>query len=543
MVKMQTNSVSLNAWAPTMSYPMPITGASCVVRVGGGNPGFVYCIGGNTTAGPSGVETNSVFFAPLSTGGGISGGWTSTTSYPPGGIAITSCVIPTMPAQGFVYCIGGRHAGGTITPDVFFAQVSASGVSAWSLTTSYPTPVAAESCVVYSGFIYCIGGTPDGTSFTNNVYFASLSPSGIGSWMQTAPYPRGIRLQSCVVDSGFVYCIAGLSGGASINDVFFAQLSPNGIAGSWSSTMSYPIATNGQSCVTDSGLVYCIGNNNPNVFLASLSPSGGIIYGPWTGTSPYPTSIIGTSCAVNGGFVYCVGGYDNTLGRVTNAVNFASHTMDMSTTTVMCNPNPVVVNQPTLCTATVADSSGPGPPAMPTGTVTFTPGGSCTLAGTGPGPTATCSVSITPTAAGSLTVSLIYSGDSGHTTSRSSITVTVNLRTTSPVVTCEPSMGMAGDIGTAGDPQVCTVTVTDVSPGTTSTPTGTVSFTYFGPASGSFNTTSCTLNGGLCRVTFTPDGAPGNSITGSYSGDAVHDVSSGTASAQATAAGGVWENN
>src|SRR2546429_3742642 len=118
--------------------------------------------------------------------------------------------------------MGGDMASGFGTPNgftnvVYFAPLSSSGVGSWSSATSYPLNVISPSCVVGSGFAYCIGGdtathSPFGgtfTGFTSAVYFASLSSSGLGSWASTTSYPTVIYTQSCALDSGFVYCIGG----------------------------------------------------------------------------------------------------------------------------------------------------------------------------------------------------------------------------------------------------------------------------------------------------------------------------------------------
>src|SRR2546429_2470525 len=125
--------------------------------------------------------------------------------------------------------MGGDMASGFGTPNgftnvVYFASLSSSGVGSWSSATSYPLNVISPGCVVGSGFVYCIGGDtathgPFGgtfTGFTSAVYFASLSSSGLGSWASTTSYPTVIYTQSCALDSGFVYCIGGdnRSGGA-----------------------------------------------------------------------------------------------------------------------------------------------------------------------------------------------------------------------------------------------------------------------------------------------------------------------------------------
>ena len=517
-IPLQTDAVSLNPWMPAPNYSIPIRGASCVV-----NSGSIDCIGGNTTSG----YTNNVFAASLSSNGQITG-WSSTAAYPAGGIGLTSCVV----SSGFVYCIGGVHAGGTYVPDILYASPSGNGqITGWSGTQPYPTPIGGESCVVYSSYVYCVGGTTDGTSLTNAVHFAHLSSSGgiSGAW-GSASYPSSIKLQSCVVNSAFIYCVAGLSGGGPTNSVYSASLSPNGGIGSWSSVVTYPVNTDGQSCVVSPGLVYCVGNNNSQVFLGAFTPSGAV--NGWSSTAAYPTSVTGTSCVV-AAFVYCVGGYNNGQAQITNAVYFASQTQDNTSTNLTCNPNPAVMNQPTTCTATVTDNGGNGPPTTPTGLVSFTVGGvtgtftPCNLAS---GPvlgTATCTTTFTASSSGAASIQGSYGGDLTHKVSTSPPLAVSVVRASSITISCVYANGSVF----INDSSTCTATVIDSSSGTVSTPTGSVIFTVSG-VSGDF--TACTLvatsTAGTagCTTAFTAATAGTATINASYNGDSTFATSATT---------------
>src|SRR5207248_721654 len=102
-----------------------------------------------------------------------------------------------------------------------------------------------------------------------------------------------------------------------------------------------------------------------------------------------------------------------------------------TSTTVDCNPLSVVINGPTSCTATVADTDT-GTAIAPTGAVSFSSSAagsfspsSCTLNGSGQ-----CSVSYTPSAGsvGSHTVNAAYGGDADHSPSSGTTTVTATKR-------------------------------------------------------------------------------------------------------------------
>jgi Big-like domain-containing protein len=106
-----------------------------------------------------------------------------------------------------------------------------------------------------------------------------------------------------------------------------------------------------------------------------------------------------------------------------------------TTTSVKCEPQPVVAGNPTTCTATVTDTATSGA-TTPTGTVsfkssgpgTFSNGAKCTLSGTGA--SASCSVTYTPGSTPSEpvrtdTITAEYGGDSTHEASKGTTTVAV----------------------------------------------------------------------------------------------------------------------
>src|SRR3989449_1214367 len=197
--------------------------------------------------------------------------------------------------------------------------------------------------------------------------------------------------------------------------------------------------------------------------------------------------------------------------------------LNPTSTSVSCTPSNIVVNQVTTCTAAVTDTS-PGTLITPSGTVTFTPNGSCTLSGSAG--TASCSTNITPTAAGTLGVTTNYNGDTNHNGSEGSTIVTVNKRVTSTSVSCTPST-VANSTSTN-----CTATVTDTDVGTITTPTGSIGLSS--NSTGAFSSPTCTLAAtstvgvSKCSVTYTPGKTGSHGITGAFAGDSIHLAGSGS---------------
>jgi Phosphoesterase family/PKD domain/Bacterial Ig-like domain (group 3) len=188
-----------------------------------------------------------------------------------------------------------------------------------------------------------------------------------------------------------------------------------------------------------------------------------------------------------------------------------------TTTTVTC-ASPVLVNQGSSCTATVTDTDPS--PTTPTGTVTFTETGpagafssnSCSLS------SGSCSVTFTPTTAGNGLVTGTYNGDSSHGGSTSTAaSITADPRTTSTSLVC-PSPVVVNQASS------CTATVSDTSPGTTITPSGSINFTETG-APGSLSSATCTLISGSCSVSFTATATGTAMIVAAYGGDTGHNAS------------------
>jgi hypothetical protein len=238
-----------------------------------------------------------------------------------------------------------------------------------------------------------------------------------------------------------------------------------------------------------------------------------------------------TYTPVNGGSETISGYYQGDPTHQTGAGSAPLTVHRTSRTSVVCDPNPLTVDNTTTCTATVADTSPVGVQGTPSGTVswtatpdafgTFGSGASCVLRG------GTCSISFTPVAIGSITMAASYPGDATYVTSAGSTVLQVARRATTTTVDCTPNPDSVG-VATS-----CTATVTDVGSGPAATPTGSVSWTS--GANGTFSPTTCTLSGAsgstaTCQVSYTPGVDGPHVVTAAYGGDATtHDVSSGSA--------------
>ncbi|MDA4119383.1 MAG: Ig-like domain repeat protein [Thaumarchaeota archaeon] len=192
-----------------------------------------------------------------------------------------------------------------------------------------------------------------------------------------------------------------------------------------------------------------------------------------------------------------------------------------SSTTLSCSPSTIPVNTPTVCTATVSDSTGVGTSITPTGIVSFSSiGGSFSSGHTCALSAGACSVKFVPSpgSEGAVSVGASYAGDFDHYGGTATpIGVTATTRSVTVSISCSPTPILPTESTT------CTVIVKDSDTGTPIVPTGTVHFSA--NVSGGFSPTDCTLVSGSCSATFTAFALtlPTTiSITATYAGDTDH---------------------
>jgi len=319
-----------STWKCGAGYPLEVAGTygvaaqQCAV-----NSTYFYCVGGlDFNGGPH----SEIYYGTLSGSGNITGWTQNPTSYPVD-VSSESCV----ESGGYMYCVGGAHdAGEDDIASSYYAQFnSGGGLGTWFYTTSYPIPVDSQACVASASYIYCVAGNneTDGTDGTvtpsSSAWYAKLSPSGIGNWTKTTPYPANSYLPSCLTADNGIFCLGGVdSSDNPLGNAYYASLSSAGI-GQWVPTTAYPLPATGQACAFSDGFVYCVGGATSGgqsaaytsaVYFAPVSTSG---IGAWKEGPDYPLSV-GTTCTLASGQLYCVGGYDGSAEGEDNSVNYAS---------------------------------------------------------------------------------------------------------------------------------------------------------------------------------------------------------------------------
>ena len=285
----------LGSWNHTTSFPLPLAAMSCAT-----SGGFVYCVGGGDEVAPRGSGgLNSTYYAPLSSSG--VGQWIATTDYP------LPILNPTCVANsGYIYCVSGT-VGQTsstslnLTSDVFYAPLSPSGIGKWAQTTPFPNPISPPPCVTDSTYIYCVTQNATGPFLpAGNTYFAHLSSTGVGKWTESSQIPSNPL--GCVASGGYAYCFGGACPPfptPCTTPSYYAPLSSQGI-GRWTQTTSLPTAAQEIYAAGDSYLYFLA---TPNPLVAHLSSSG---IGSWNATTPYPEESP-AGCFTSGEYLYCIG--------------------------------------------------------------------------------------------------------------------------------------------------------------------------------------------------------------------------------------------
>ena len=246
---------NITAWTLSANqYPKYIDGESCVYA-----SGLIYCVGGMYNDNQDDVASS--YYSSVSASGSP-GNWSSTTPFPVP-VDSQSCVT----SSSIVYCVGGvnetdgSNADATPTDSVWYASLSSSGIGKWYQTTAYPASIQFPTCYATGDDVYCLGGSDANGNSVGSAYYASLSASGVGAWTSTTSYPVAGSGQACVISAGDILCVgvetAGGSSPTYANAVYYAPISSTGI-GTWKQSPGYPLGV-GTTCVAISGYIYCVG--------------------------------------------------------------------------------------------------------------------------------------------------------------------------------------------------------------------------------------------------------------------------------------------
>jgi N-acetylneuraminic acid mutarotase len=284
--------------------------------------GYLYVIGGEN----SGTRFNDVQYAPINSDGST-GTWQNTTPFNNGRRSHTSVAY-----NGYLYVIGGAPNGGGVLNDVQYAPINSDGsLGAWQSTTSFSTGRLVHSSVVYNGYLYVIQGFYMHAAYPLiDIQYAPINANGsLGAWQYT-DYPDPARWgQASIEYNGYIYSMGGSNwdyGYFTLNDVQYSLINSDGSLNYWQSTTSLNPSIASQELVEYDGYFIMTGGANiPNGMLndvkfVKINSDGSL--GAWQSLTSFNTARAGHTSVVYNGYLYVIGGQDNN-GNVLNDVQYA----------------------------------------------------------------------------------------------------------------------------------------------------------------------------------------------------------------------------
>lgn len=235
-----------------------------------------------------------------------------TSSLPLGSSDSTSAIY-----NNYIYQVGGATSQYGSSLEVNYAHINSDGsLGEWSSTTQLPNAVYNSATVVYNGYIYEVGGAPNGgNGSSTTVYVAPINNDGtIGEWSTTSALPQQLAGHSALVNDGFIYAIAGhdTTGGFS-NKIYYAPINNDGTIGSWSIGATLPdYSFEGTSVVYDDR-IYLLGGlaasfePSANVYIGNINVDGSIS-SIQTSSNPMPSAVVEGTSVINNGYIYTLGG-------------------------------------------------------------------------------------------------------------------------------------------------------------------------------------------------------------------------------------------
>lgn len=223
--------------------------------------------------------------------------------------------------NNYIYVISGRTLS-TYYNDILYTSINPDGsLNTWN-TTSITYEAAGNASVIYNGFLYVTGGTATGV---DTIIYAAINSDGtLGTWDSTEQLPIAVGGHTLVENNGFLYFIGGSPDGSYLNHVYYAELNPDGSIGDWTTTNSINAGRYNHECVIYNDFIYVLGGNGPTtgqyIEQATINPDGSV--GTWSIiTSPFAYRLHHSSI-IHDGYLYIFGG--DSGGDTMTDVQFAA---------------------------------------------------------------------------------------------------------------------------------------------------------------------------------------------------------------------------
>jgi|GEM_PF-1092700 len=246
--------------------------------------GYIYIIGGTTTAGSAATAQSTVLYAKVNADGTLGNWITSPNSMPAARSALGSAAL-----NGYIYAFGGNDTGGSAQSNVYFAKLNADGsTGAWSTTTATGAAMSYEATATANGYVYV------NTSNSGLIVYAKPNADGtITSW-NNSTLPANRSGATMGIANGNIYVIGGASGSggaAAYTSTVFGPLNADGSVGTW----------------------YCQGTSGDCTGATQIN----------TTALPAIRGYMGPNGVVANGYLYFIGGEDNT-GAAKSTIYYTS---------------------------------------------------------------------------------------------------------------------------------------------------------------------------------------------------------------------------
>ena len=223
--------------------------------------------------------------------------------------------------RDYVFCIGGSTNGTNSVNTVYSAQSTTNGLSSWTTLNAMPVALRDMAAVATQTRLIVAGGR-NSNGVSDKIYVATISSGTlIGSWTEssfTLPQPLWGARAISVLD--YIYIIGGATTDSpddASNKVYCLKLNAIGDIASVTEVANLPEARNGHDVTTYDSKIYVTGGYDAShtlkstVYCATVNLNGSL--GAWQTQTPLPVAIANHTSLCTHGIIGVMGGFDGEL--------------------------------------------------------------------------------------------------------------------------------------------------------------------------------------------------------------------------------------
>ena len=223
--------------------------------------------------------------------------------------------------RDYVFCIGGSTNGTNSVNTVYSAQSTTNGLSSWTTLNAMPVYLRDMAAVATQTRLIVAGGR-NNNGVSDKIYVATISSGTlIGTWTEstfTLPQPLWGARAISVLD--YIYIIGGATTDSpddASNKVYCLKLNAIGDIASVTEVANLPEARNGHDVTTYDSKIYVTGGYDAShtlkstVYCATVNLNGSL--GAWQTQTPLPVAIANHTSLCTHGIIGVMGGFDGEL--------------------------------------------------------------------------------------------------------------------------------------------------------------------------------------------------------------------------------------